>query len=107
MQSASRCNHLPPAHARSNNVQNAMTNRVISNNDWHESEAQSFIVKLWMETTNAGTARWHGNITHVPSGQRKNIRDVTEISMLIAQHLRGLGVDLGMKWRLWLWLFRS
>jgi hypothetical protein len=84
-----------------------MTNRVRSSHEWHESEAQSFIVKIWLDTTETGTRRpkWHGSITHVPGGERQHVSDVTEISMLIAQQLRILGVDLGLKWRLWLWLF--
>ena len=84
-----------------------MTNRDRSSAGWDESEAQSFIVKIWLESTEMDNRRrkWRGSVTHVPGGERQYVNDVTEISMLIAQQLSTLGVDLGLKWRLWLWLF--
>jgi len=86
-----------------------MTTCATANSEWHESEAHSFIVKVWLEPAAPGEehARWRGNVTHVPGGERKSVRDVTEIGVLIAEHLKSLGVSLGMKWRIWLWLFRS
>jgi hypothetical protein len=34
------------------------------------------------------------------------VNDLTEIVALIGNHLQELGVRLGTKWRIWLWLFR-
>jgi hypothetical protein len=73
-----------------------------------EAATHSFIVKIWLEETvsEAGAARWRGSVTHVPDSQRQYVSDLTEIASLIAKYVTEMGVRLGMKWRLWLWLFR-
>ena len=85
-----------------------MSTGVTSNSEWHEPEAQSFIVKIWLEqdTSDANEVRWRGSITRVPGGERQSVSDVTQIVALIADHLHELGVRMGIKWRIWLWLFR-
>jgi hypothetical protein len=87
---------------------NAMTNSATASGEWREPEAHSFIVKIWLEQTNpkAGEVQWQGSVTHVPGGERRSVNDLAEIVELMARHLRALGVHLGMKWRIWLWLFR-
>ena len=87
---------------------NAMTNSATASSEWREPEAHSFIVKIWLEqaASDGGKVRWRGSITQVPGGERQSVNDLTEIGELIAKHLRVLGVQLGLKWRIWLWLFR-
>jgi len=85
-----------------------MTHSAPASGEWRETEAHSFIVKIWLEQTDPGEdeVKWRGSVTHVPGGERQSVNDLTEIGELMARHLRALGVQLGMKWRIWLWLFR-
>jgi hypothetical protein len=73
-----------------------------------ELETQSFIVKIWPEdaTSMVGAAQWRGSITRVPGGERLNVSDASRIPFVIAECLKQTQVRLGIKWRLWLWLFR-
>ena len=73
-----------------------------------EPDAQSFIVKVWVEESSgeAGRGVWHGHITHVPSHERRYLKNLGEIEDFIAPHLEAMGVKLGMRWRLRRWLKR-
>jgi hypothetical protein len=42
----------------------------------------------------------------VPDGERRHIRELTEVGAFIAPYLAQMGVRLGAKWKVWLWLFR-
>lgn len=67
----------------------------------------SFIVKLWLE--DAGEANqviWHGYITHVPSGARRYLKTLSDITDFIEQYIDGPSVDLGFKSRVRGWLRR-
>lgn len=57
--------------------------------DLSESHVHSFIVKLWLEsvTEEAGRAVWHGQITHVPGGERRHFRDLDEIRDFIEPYM--------------------
>lgn len=63
-----------------------------------EPEAQSFIVKLWLDREAAEEeARppvLHGHITHVPSGERRYLRDLDGIKAFIAPYVERMGVRL-------------
>ena len=74
--------------------------------DLYESNTHSFIVKVWLEETaeEAGRATWRGHITHVPSGERRYVRYLNEITAFIAFYLERMGVK--MRSRLWQWLNR-
>jgi hypothetical protein len=64
--------------------------------DLPESDVQSFIVKLWFEpseTKDAPRVRWHGQITHVPSGERRYLKELGEIIAFIEPYLRAAGVE--------------
>jgi len=54
----------------------------------------SFIVKLWVEETTNGTEHgvWRGHITHVPSGNRKYVKDLDSITRFIAPYIEEMGV---------------
>jgi hypothetical protein len=86
----------------------AMSTGVTASSEWQEPEAHSFIVKIWVEPDESGKSGvcWRGSVTKVPSGERQSVNDLTEIVALIGNHLQELGVRLGTKWRIWLWLFR-
>jgi hypothetical protein len=73
-----------------------------------EPNAQSFIVKVWVEDSAEKTGRgvWHGHITHVPSHQRRYLKNLGEIEDFIAPHLEEMGVKLGMRWRVRRWFKR-
>jgi hypothetical protein len=76
--------------------------------DLSESNSQSFIVKVWVEDSaeEAGKAVWHGHITHVPGGERRYLKNLSEIEDFIAPHLEAMGVRLGTRWRVRRWLNR-
>jgi hypothetical protein len=73
-----------------------------------EPDAQSFIVKVWVEDSAEadGHGVWHGHITHIPSHERRYLKNLDEIPDFIAPHLEAMGVKLGMRWRLRCWLKR-
>jgi hypothetical protein len=76
--------------------------------DLPEATTQSFIVKIWLEETaeEAGRARWRGHITHVPSGQRRYLQDLGDITAFIAPYLERMGIKLTPVLELKLWLQR-
>ena len=73
-----------------------------------ESEAQSFIVRVWVEERAEGASRgvWRGHITHVPSGERRYLKSLSEIGDFIASYLETMGVEPGIRWRMRRWLKR-
>jgi hypothetical protein len=56
--------------------------------DTPEATLHSFIVKLWLEDTGdeAKQKGWHGYITHVPSGERQYLRELTDIVIFIERY---------------------
>ena len=73
-----------------------------------EPNAQSFIVKVWVEDSAGEGSRgvWHGHITHVPSHERRYLKSLGEIEDFIAPRLEEMGVKFGVRWWLRLWLKR-
>ena len=73
-----------------------------------EPDAQSFIVKVWVEDAveKGGRGVWHGHITHVPSGKRHYLKNLDEIQDFIAPHLEEMGVRLDTSWRVVHWFKR-
>ncbi len=67
-----------------------------------EPEAQSFIVKVWVEerAEEAGRGVWRGHITHVSSSRRRYLKNLDEIGDFIAPYLEEMGIKLGVRWRL-------
>ena len=74
--------------------------------EWH---THSFIVKIWLEETieETGKARWRGHITHVPSGERRYLKDLSDIAIFILPYLDSMKVRSGFRWRIWKRLFGS
>jgi len=66
----------------------------------------SFIVRIWLEehTRDTGAAMWRGHVTHVPSGERRYIQSLDEITRFIEPYLERFGVRLTSWRRLRRWL---
>lgn len=64
--------------------------------DFTELQLHSFIIKLWLDeiSNDTGGSRWHGQITHVPGGERKSFNDLTEITAFVEPYLLAMGVRL-------------
>lgn len=83
--------------------------------DFIEPNTHSFIVRVWLEEIeDTGLAKWRGYVTHVASGERRYVRNVSEIAAFIVAYLEKMGVKL-KRWRrvrnclrrLWLRLSRA
>jgi hypothetical protein len=76
--------------------------------DLYETNTHSFIVKIWLEETieESGRAIWRGHITHVPSGERRALKDLNDILIFIRTYLAQIEVEPGKFWRLRRWLRR-
>ncbi|HEX8073061.1 MAG TPA: hypothetical protein VF546_24150 [Pyrinomonadaceae bacterium] len=61
----------------------------------------SFIVKLWLDEAEGTTDpdRLHGHITHVPSGERRYLKDIDGIPDFVMYHLKLVGVTFSGRWR--------
>jgi hypothetical protein len=63
--------------------------------DLPESNVHSFIVKLWLEEAgeDAGVARWHGYVTHVPSGERRYLQELRDVLSFIRPYVAEIGAS--------------
>jgi hypothetical protein len=70
------------------------------------SNAQSFIVKVWVEDTASEGSQgvWRGHITHVPGHQRRYLKHLSEIDDFIEPYLEEMGVIPNIGWRIRRWL---
>ncbi len=73
--------------------------------DLPESYSHSFVIKIWIEETadEAGESLWRGHVTHVPSGERRSIKELDEISLIITPYLEAMGVKSSYRQRLNNW----
>jgi hypothetical protein len=70
-----------------------------------ESTTHSFIIRIWLEEPGeAGGAKWRGHITHVPSGERRYLKNVDDAVDFILPYLAKMGVRLDLQVRLKQWL---
>ena len=55
-----------------------------------DPNTHSFIVKIWIDRTpdEEQAAAWRGHITHVPSGQRRYLKKISEIERFILPYLQ-------------------
>lgn len=70
--------------------------------DKPQSKLQSFIVKVWLEQAGDDRAKnvLHGHVTHVPSGERRYLKRLSDITDFIAPYLVATGVKPGFWSRL-------
>ncbi len=73
--------------------------------DETQSEAQSFIVRVWVEerAEGAGGSVWRGHITHVSDHRRRYLKNLDEIGDFIMPYLEAMGAKLGMRWWMRRW----
>jgi hypothetical protein len=73
-----------------------------------EPENHSFVVKIWLEETVDETPHpvWRGHITHVVSGQRRYVNNLSGITTFVAPYLIGWHIRLPWRERICLWLNR-
>ena len=57
--------------------------------DMREPKVHSFIVKIWQEEDDdeAEKLYWRGHITHVPSGKRRHLKRLNDVSNFIEPYL--------------------
>ena len=67
-----------------------------------ESNTHSFIVKVWLEETRVegGQVTWRGHITHVPGGERRHIKSLSEIIDFIFPYLETMNAKIEIHWRI-------
>ena len=73
-----------------------------------ETHTHSFIIKIWLEETLAedGRAIWRGHITHIPGGERRYLKQFSDIVAFIVPYLNEMGVDPEMSSRVKQWFRR-
>lgn len=71
-----------------------------------EFSAHSFIVKVWIEEeiNKHGNPIWHGHITHVPDGEQRYLRNLSEIERFVEPYLSNMGIRFGLRDRIRKWL---
>ena len=71
-----------------------------------ETFGPSFIIKTWLEENveETGRAIWRGHITHVPSGERRYLTNLSEMIAFILPYLRQMGVRFTLRWRVQQWI---
>jgi hypothetical protein len=76
--------------------------------DAGEATVHSFIVKLWLEGDDGQGQRiaWHGYITHVPTGARRYLQSLSDVTEFIKQHLDENDAQASLKSRKSNWLKR-
>lgn len=69
-----------------------------------ESKVHSFIVKLWLEDggSRKEMSGWHGYITHVPSGERRYLKDLQDIVTFVKSYVGPVDKTLVSQIRRWL-----
>lgn len=75
-----------------------------------EFDVHSFIVKVWIEGdfTKHGDTTWHGRITHLPGGEQRYLRSLSEIEAFVEPYLKAAGIKFGKRERIKRWLsFKS
>lgn len=71
-----------------------------------EFSAHSFIVKVWIEeeTNKHGDPIWRGHITHVPDGEQRYLRNLSEIERFVEPYLSDMGIRFSLRDRIRRWL---
>lgn len=77
--------------------------------DLIEFNTHSFVIKVWREdlAEDQQEGRWRGHITHVPSGERRYLKNLNGIVGFMLPYLESMGVRTDAIWRLRSWLARD
>lgn len=69
-----------------------------------ESKVHSFIVKLWLDDAEQrkGKGGWHGYVTHVPSGERRYLKELQDIVFFIRSYVGDIDGSFISHVRRWL-----
>lgn len=69
-------------------------------------DTYSFIIKLWMEEASGmpRSSLWRGHITHVPSGERRYLKSLGDITRFIEAYMEEMGADASQGERVCRWL---
>jgi hypothetical protein len=61
--------------------------------DSYESNAHSFIVKIWIEEVleDTGQVIWRGRVTHVPDGHQRYFNNLEELMRFFRTYLQDMG----------------
>jgi hypothetical protein len=80
--------------------------RHLESMDLSESALHSFIIKLWLEadSSKGEPAVWRGYITHVPSGDRRYLKSLSDITVFVREYLNDAQVAFPSKSRARQWL---
>jgi len=67
-----------------------------------EFNVHSFIVKVWIEEegTKHSSTIWHGHITHVPSCEKRYLKNLDDIALFIQPYLEAMGIGFGLSERI-------
>lgn len=71
-----------------------------------ELGTHSFIIKVWLDEPKERTTQveWHGQVTHVATGERCNFQRVSEVLAFLQLYLNELQIKLPFYWRIYLWI---
>jgi hypothetical protein len=71
-----------------------------------EFNAHSFIIKVWVEeeANKHNNPIWHGHITHVPGGEQRYLRNLSEIEGFVEPYLSAMSIRFGLWERIRSWL---
>ncbi len=63
-----------------------------------EPFAHAFIIRIWLEAAPVAgqQAIWRGHITHVASGERRQVQSLCGVQGFLADYLQGMGVRPGL-----------
>ena len=70
-----------------------------------ESTSHTFVIRIWSEDQAEGLeqSKWHGRITHMPSGVNNQFGTLNEISEFISPYLESQGVRPTIRERVTRW----
>lgn len=73
-----------------------------------EPFAHAFVIRIWLEAAPVAgqQAIWRGHITHVASGERRQVQSLCGVQGFLADYLHGMGVRPGLLSYLCRWFGR-
>jgi hypothetical protein len=85
-----------------------LSSRIQVEMDDLETRIHSFVVKVWLEepADERHCGVWRGHITHVASGRRVNVTNLSSVQSFVSRYLEEMGIRFGIQCRLQCWLDR-